>query len=293
MTRGHVRSLRLALWQCAPVPREPATNLDRLRTVAGRAAEQGAQVLLTPEATLTGYDIGALDDGLVAGAVDQVVEVARETGIALVVGVLRRDAQGVWRNSAVLALPGDDPVVYDKAHLFGDLDRSRFVAGERTHGAAVIDGVPVATLVCYDVEHPEAVRSAVLDGARLVLVPTANMHPIAGVNDLLVPARALENGVPVAYANHCGQEAETRYLGRSLVAGPDGAVLARAGGAQEELLVVDVPVAIPVEAEGTPERDAADWGYLRDRRPELYGSLVAGRGTAGQATTDHRPSEER
>lgn len=285
--------LRLALWQCAPVPRDPATNLDRLRAVATRAAEQGARVLLTPEATLTGYDIGALDDGLVAGAVEQVVEVARETGVALVVGVLRRDAQGAWRNSAVIALPDGDPVVYDKAHLFGDLDRSRFVPGERTHGAAVIAGVPVATLVCYDVEHPEAVRAAVLDGARLVLVPTANMHPFVGVNDLLVPARALENGVPVAYANHCGQEGETRYLGRSLVAGPDGGLLARAGDAHEELVVVDVEVDILVVAEGNPERAGADWGYLRDRRPELYGSLVAGRGTGGPATTDHRPSEER
>lgn len=254
-----------------------ARNLARLREVAARAAAAGADVLVTPEATLTGYDIGPLDAAepadaaMLDGAVDAVSAVAAEEGIALVVGVLRVDGDGLLRNSSVVAA-GGEVTLYDKAHLFGDLDRSRFVPGSATHARARIGGAVVATLVCYDVEHPEAVRCAALDGAEVVLVPTANMRPYVGVNDLLVPARALENGVGVAYANHCGAESETRYLGRSLVVGPDGAVLARAGEG-EELLVADVPVG---GGRGDDEDEGdGGWGYLRDRRPELYGRLTS------------------
>ena len=59
-------------------------------------------------------------------------------------------------------------------------------------------------LICYDVEFPEAVRRLALAGAGLVVVPTANMEGFEAVPRLLVPARAYENGLVVAYANCCG-----------------------------------------------------------------------------------------
>ncbi|WP_354586883.1 nitrilase-related carbon-nitrogen hydrolase [Janibacter sp. UYMM211] len=125
-----------------------------------------------------------------------------------------------------------------------------------------VDGVPVATMVCYDVEFPEAVRAAALAGARAVLVPTANMEPYVAVNDVVVRSRAIENATPVVYANHCGSEGETRYVGASVVVGPDGAVLARGGPDGEELLVVDLPLRAANPPDGAT--------YLADRRPEIY-----------------------
>lgn len=258
-------SLPIAVWQCAPTPGDPAANLRRLRAAAAEAGARGARVLVTPEATLTGYDIGDITDELLDGAVDAVVDVARESGLALVVGLLRRDHEGRDRNSSVVVV-GDRVVVHDKAHLFGRLDTDRFCPGDRTHSTSVIDGVTVATMVCYEVEFPETVRAAALDGAQLLLVPTANMTPYASVNDVLIPARALENEVPVAYANHCGREGETVYVGRSVVVGADGTVMARAADDGEELIVVDVPLRSAGE-DDTP-------GQLRDRRPELYRSLA-------------------
>ena len=258
----------IAVWQCSPTPRDPDTNLERLRAVAADAVAQGARLLVTPEASTTGYDIGELTDDLHRDP-EAVTRIAQEEGIGLVVGMLRRDDDGRWRNSSVLT-DGVVTEVYDKAHLFAGLDRSRFAPGDRTHGSATLAGVRVATVICYDVEFPEPTRAAALDGAEVTLVPTANMHPFVAVNHLIVPARALENSVPVAYANHHGSEGGTRYVGRSLVAGADGSVLARAGEDGEELLVV--------EAELVARPDASDdpTGYLRDRRPELYGPLTSG-----------------
>ena len=254
-------TLRVAVWQCHPEPRDPAANLARLRAAATSAAEQGARVVVAPEAVLTGYDVGVLEPEDVDGAVDAVAEVARSTGIAVVAGVLRVDPAGTWRNSGVIA-SAEGVVVHDKAHLFGGLDATRVEAGDHPFALGSVDGVPVATMVCYDVEFPEAVRAAALAGARAVLVPTANMEPYVAVNDVVVRSRAIENATPVVYANHCGSEGETRYVGASVVVGPDGAVLARGGPDGEELLVVDLPLRAAHPPDGAT--------YLADRRPEIY-----------------------
>ena len=129
-----------------------------------------------------------------------------------------------------------------------------------------LDGVRVGILICYDVEFPEAVRALALAGADLVAVPTALMRPYQVVTRTVVPTRAYENQVYVAYANRCGSEGELTYAGESCVVGPDGADLARAGSGEELLL-----------AEIDPARLAAsraDNTHLRDRRPALYGALT-------------------
>ena len=95
------------------------------------------------------------------------------------------------------------------------------------------------------------------------------MRPYAFVARGLVAARAYESQVFLAYANRCGREGELAYYGLSCVVGPDGVDLARAGGG-EALLTADLE----------PERLAASRRlntYLRDRRPEVYAGLVAGR----------------
>jgi predicted amidohydrolase len=78
------------------------------------------------------------------------------------------------------------------------------------------------------------------------------------VQRILLPARALESGCGVVYANYCGADSELAYGGRSTVVAADGTVLAQASADAEELLVVEVPL---------PTRPSA---YLADRRPELY-----------------------
>jgi predicted amidohydrolase len=112
------------------------------------------------------------------------------------------------------------------------------------------------------VEFPEAVRALAAAGAQLVAVPTALMEPSGWIAETLVPARAAENQVYVAYCNRVGAEGELVYVGRSCVAGPAGDVVA--AGPAEQLLLADVdPAAI--------DRARTRHDYLRERRPELYG----------------------
>ena len=97
------------------------------------------------------------------------------------------------------------------------------------------DGARVGMLICYDVEFPEAVRRLAADGARTVLVPTANMAGFDVVQQVLVRARACENGCGVVYANYCGADDLFEYNGLSVICGPDGEVLAQAGAQGEQL----------------------------------------------------------
>jgi predicted amidohydrolase len=85
------------------------------------------------------------------------------------------------------------------------------------------------------VEFPEATRALALAGADLIVVPTANMADYDFVARSLVPVRAYENQLFVAYANFTGPEGALQYGGLSVVAGPDGAPLAQAG--RDEVLV--------------------------------------------------------
>ena len=88
-------------------------------------------------------------------------------------------------------------------------------------------GFKIATLICYDAEFPETVRIAVTRGAELLLVPTALSNNWDWVAEKMIPTRAHENGIFLAYANHCGSEKKVSYLGSSFITGPNGKDLAR------------------------------------------------------------------
>jgi 5-aminopentanamidase len=92
-------------------------------------------------------------------------------------------------------------------------------------------------------------------------VPTSLMAGAEHVAELLVPARAAENQVFVAYANRVGREGELVYVGRSCVAGPDGA--RTVAGPGETLLLADLDL-------GAIARSRSAQSYLDDRRPSLY-----------------------
>lgn len=257
--------LRVGLWQCAPTPRDRVTNLRRLADVALRAARQKVELLVTPELTLTGYDVGDLTDLVQHDDVEQVAFIAREAGVALVVGLALRDGDGFANAAVTIDASGHVLSIYRKSHLFGPLDRDRFTPGIEPFAIAEVGGIRVATMVCYDVEFPETVRAAALAGAHLVAVPTANMHPFEIVCDSVVPVRAYENQVYLAYANHCGHEGETRYVGRSVIVAPDGRPLATAEAEGETLIMADIDTGVMRAAQAANP-------YLADRRPDLYGS---------------------
>lgn len=265
--------MRLAVFQGAPLALgdadAAARNLQRLRDVARAAAGTHADLLLCPEMFLTGYHIGAAAVQRLAqpaeGAWAQAVgAIARETGVAIAYGYPERAADGrVFNAAQCVAADGRAIGHCRKTHLYGGLDRAMFSAADDAPAVFEFNGWRLAMLICYDVEFPENVRRLALAGADLILVPTANMAEYDFVATHVVPVRAFESQVLIAYANLCGSEGDIVYGGLSCIAAPDGVELAR-GGREETLILADLD---------RQQLDAARraFPYLTDRRPNLYG----------------------
>ena len=263
--------MKLALWQTAGFPADPASNLAALDPIARAAAAAGAKLLLCPECWLCGYNIGTAvatlaepHDGPSAA---RIAAIAGRHGIAITYGYAEREAAGgpVYNSVQVLGPAGTALSHYRKTHLFGAAEHAAYQPGDRFEPPFEFGGFKVGLLICFDVEYPEAVRSLALMGAQLLLVPTALTDEFGFVSDLIVPARAAENRIHVAYCNHGGVENGMRFLGASRLVGRGGMILA-AAGAGEALIMADIGPPNPSGADGYP--------YLEERRPELYGRLI-------------------
>nr|WP_127895159.1 carbon-nitrogen hydrolase family protein [Streptomyces sp. S10(2018)] len=262
--------MRTALLQSSGRPGSTAENLKVLDEAAGRAAAAGAALLVTSELFLTGYaigdDIGVLAEPADGDAADAVAEISGRHGLAIAYGYPERAGERVYNSVQLIAADGTRLAGYRKTHLFGCFERDHFTPGEQPVVRAELNGVTVGLMICYDVEFPENVRAHALAGTDLLLVPTAQMHPFQFVAESVVPVRAFENQMYVAYVNRVGHEGEFEFVGLSTLAGPDGIARARAGHA-EELVLADVdPAFLAASREANP--------YLRDRRPGLYGALA-------------------
>lgn len=265
---------RVAAWQCPPGPLNVQGNLGRLDAACASAAAQRADVLVTPEMFTSGYaitraEVERLAEDAGGPTEAAVARIARRHGIAVVYGHPERvpgtragkDSASESRAYNAATMIGPDGVVrgrHRKVHLFGNVDRGQFAANPARPLAFDLDGTRLGMLICYDVEFPESVRQLAVAGARIVLVPTANMTGCDQIQEILVRARALENNCGVAYANYCGADDVFDYNGLSMICGPRGEVLAQASRNAEELIIAD----LPGESPGT---------YLTDRRPDLYG----------------------
>ncbi|HEY9094696.1 MAG TPA: nitrilase-related carbon-nitrogen hydrolase, partial [Hydrogenophaga sp.] len=153
---------------------------------------------------------------------------------------------------------------YRKTHLYGALDHQQFNPGDAPSQAFIYRGWRLGLLICFDVEFPEPVRMLALQGVDAVLVPTANMVDFDEVSERLVPARACENRVYVAYANACGTEGAVHYGGKSLVANALAEVIATAGREETVLLATLMPGHLA---------HARRSSYLPHRRTDLYAAL--------------------
>jgi predicted amidohydrolase len=254
-------------------------NLSALQQAAAQARAGGAELLIAPEMFLTGYAIGRAGAALLSQPLDGVLfqhaaRIARVENIALAFGFPERDGDKVYNAAFVVGADGTLLAKYRKTHLFGDVDREQFSPGDAAPDLFEIGGFRAGLLICYDAECPEHVRTLALRGADLVIVPTALMQPFDVVARTIIPARAFENQLFVAYANRCGREAPFDYCGLSCVVGPDGADLARAGRG-EELIFADLDGSL---LQRSREMNA----YLSDRRPELYAGLLGDRDGAGK-----------
>ncbi|MFF2524519.1 carbon-nitrogen hydrolase family protein [Streptomyces liangshanensis] len=259
-------SLRTALLQSSGRPGSVPGNLAVLDAAAGRAAAAGAGLLVCPEMFLTGYaigdDVARLAEPADGESARAVAAIASRHGIAVAYGYPERDGERVYNAAQLVAPDGTRLADYRKTHLFGPFEREHFSAGDRPVVQAELGGLRLGLLICYDVEFPENVRAHALAGTDLLLVPTAQMHPFEFVAESVVPVRAFENQMYVAYVNRTGQEGAFEFVGLSSLAGPDGTTRARAGRGEELVLGEADPALLTASRTANP--------YLLDRRPRLY-----------------------
>jgi predicted amidohydrolase len=262
--------MRTALLQSSGRPGSVVENLKVLDEAAGRAAAAGAGLVAAPEMFLTGYaigeDIARLAEPADGDSADAIAEIATRHGVAVAYGYPEREGETVHNSAQLISADGTRLANYRKTHLFGCFERDHFTPGVQPVVQAELNGLRVGLMICYDVEFPENVRAHALAGTDLLVVPTAQMHPFQFVAESVVPVRAFENQMYVAYVNRVGPEGEFEFVGLSTLAGPDGIARTRAGRGEELVLADADPDFLAASREANP--------YLKDRRPGLYGSLV-------------------
>jgi len=259
--------LNIALVQHVSTPDNIEASTKRIADYARQAADQGAQLLLFPEASLTGYNNALEVNQRIAqtangDAAQAIAEIGKANKIAIAYGFAEKLGDLMHNSVQLIDEHGQMLSVYRKTHLWGEQDRSLFTQGNDLVPVLEWNGWRIGMLICYDIEFPENVRRLALEGAELILTPTALMSPWTTVADLTVPARAYENQLYIAYANFCGSEYQQHYVGHSCIAGPDGSNLAKAK--DKEVMLVSTLKKNDIA------RMRTALPYHHDRRPSLY-----------------------
>ncbi|HYK92542.1 MAG TPA: nitrilase-related carbon-nitrogen hydrolase [Thermoplasmata archaeon] len=203
--------MRIALAELAPHPRDVARNVETLGRVARASA---VDLIVAPELYLSGYRVG---DAFHSLALDRrelthspLVGLARESGKTIVVGAPLRSADrpGEVENAAVLARPDGTVAVQVKRYLptYGPFEEGALFTPTNTSTPVDVLGQPVGLEICYDVFFPEVSRELALGGAILLVAISAAPVTSRRLFDVVLPARAVENALPVVYVNRVGVE---------------------------------------------------------------------------------------
>jgi 5-aminopentanamidase len=244
--------VRLALWQGAGAPGDLAGTVSEVARAVEAAPE--ADLVVFPEGFLSGYHRPDLASGDLAGtepALREVAAIAARARCAIVIGTHLETHEGLANAAIVFSPAGDELGRYRKRALFGQWEQRTFARG----GAGLrfrCAGFTVGLAICYDIEFPEIVRAEALAGVDLLVVPTALMSPYEYIAARLVPARALENQIHVAYCNRTGEENGLTYVGLSCICDPKGEILVKAGPAPALLRAeIDPAASAAARAEGS------------------------------------------
>ena len=158
---------------------------------------------------------------------------------------------------------------YRKTHLYDpskEFERLAFTAGNELGPIVTYKDIKIGLLICFDIELVEPTRILAVQGAEVVIVPTANTDVI--VSDVIVRCRAIENHIFVAYVNHVGIMKKLNFCGQSIIVSPVGEVIS-SSDEKEMTLTAEIS---PDEEKYSHRRAYAP--LLEDRRPELYNDLI-------------------
>jgi N-carbamoylputrescine amidase len=286
------RAFRLGLVQmsCSPNASE---NMEKAAARVREAAARDAQIVCLQELFRTPYfcqrqdpDVFDLAEAVPGPTTELFGQIAKEAGIVVVTSIFERRAAGVYHNTAVV-LDADGRIagVYRKMHIPDDplyYEKYYFTPGDTGFCAFPTRFGRVGTLICWDQWFPEAARLTAMQGADLLVYPTAiGWHPSEKKQhgpsqhdawETMQRAHAIANGVFVAATNRVGHEGDPsagiEFWGGSFVANPSGVLLAKASHEREEILVVPCD---PAESESVRR----NWPFFRDRRIDAYEGLTS------------------
>jgi len=263
----------IAAMQAEAVVLDYESNLKTVDEAAQKAADQGAALLLTPELFIVGYAPDALkksfDPAVLPELRFRLAKIAQQRGIALAYS-MPDAADGQWKiTSTFIDHSGAELSHYEKVHLFGDEEQRVFTPGVNAPAVFDYQGMKLGMAICFDVEYPELVREAALRGIELLLIPTAVGKGYEVVSTALVPTRAMESQLYIAYANHVGTENGFQLSGTSVIAAPDGAILAKGGTGAEVIFA-------SIEREYL-NKVREEVLYLREAKTDLYAQWAAQR----------------
>ncbi len=292
---------------------DPKENLAKAESLVRRAADGGANIVLLPELFERQYFCQERNYGYYSfaqpvsenPAVARMRVLAREFGVVLPVSFYERDGNALYNSAAVIDADGGLLGVYRKTHLPDDhFYQEKFYFSPGDTGFLVFETRfgRVGVGICWDQWFPEAARCLALNGADVLLYPTAiGSEPILACDSMphwrrVMQGHAAANIVPVAAANRVGtetvapceqnggQSSALTFYGSSFLTDETGAVLAQADRASETVVLAEYDFARVRQAR-------LEWGLFRDRRPECYEKLCAGTGPS-EASRRVRRSDE-
>ena len=251
--------MKLAVFQMSAAI-DPDARPARIVAAMKEAAQMGAQLMIAPELALLGYGRGPDMPGMAQSAdgdwCGTLTEAAVRLGISVIAGF--PEQAGETRYISALVIDHTQPgahKVYRKGCLYGDYEKGLFQANGPSTLLVQMHGLCIGLLICYDVEFPENTRRLALAGADLVAVPTAlPMGPSAKfIAEQMIQVRAFENQIFLAYADNADCEGAFTYQGQSIIAAPDGAVLASAPVAGDALIYAQIePVTYQTNRQENP-----------------------------------------
>jgi len=261
-------------------------NIAHVSALVREAAGRGAQVVLPPELFEGEYFCRVEDEGLFVNAkpasehraVLAMQALAAELRVHIPTSFFEADGPHYYNSLAMIGPDGKVAGIYRKSHIpDGPGYEEKFYFRPGNTGFKVWDG-PGARLgvsVCWDQWYPETARAMMLMGAEILFYPTAiGSEPhdqsldTARLWRRAMVGHAVSNVVPVVAANRIGTEHGQTFYGTSFICDERGDVLAELGREEEGVITATLDL-------DRVKRHRAAFGFFRDRRPELYGRLVA------------------
>jgi omega-amidase len=261
--------MKVAVAQISCALGDPEANLSKVHDFSRRAKDQGAELIVFPEMTDTGYSMPAIQEHAShwkTGFVPGLQEIAKKLSIAIVSGVSERDGSSIYNSQVVIDANGDVAARYRKTHLYAVApveEQTCFAPGD-AFASFALASLRFGFSICYDLRFPEMFRKLVTEqDVGAFLISSAWPFPRVEHWRVLVQARAIENQAYVIASNRVGKDDDLWFCGSSAIIDPRGVVIAAASADREELIYAD----LSQELVNSVRRRVQSLGH---RRQDLY-----------------------